>query len=365
MPAWSGPAAVVFRARHLFVLVALLGASPALANAEAVATASQATARVISLQQVDDGFNYSTGSGVVVAPNRLVTNYHVVRNELDSGIVIVVPSTGDHYLRARVLYYDALQDLALIEFAGDLPVAPIAKDGARVQMPVVALGYPGNLDRAFAPGLGELIAPSSPTSPPGAIISLRTQMLYGRTMPSIIHNAQIGPGFSGGPLLDSCGRVIGINRAVPRNEAGDAQYGITIPADILLDFLTRAGVKAAPAEDVCVTEEERLAEQNKALVDEAEKKRLADYARERDRLEQERANETYATCREDGNEARLRLVLALAMLLLAGGGLTAWAAHKGRRKLMFAGIALTIAAGGYGAYVLIQPLACERPHPGS
>ena len=65
------------------------------------------------------GFGH--GSGFAVAPNRVVTNYHVVElaTRYPGSVVIgVVPSEGDKSYQGKLIAVDEERDLALIEFTG-------------------------------------------------------------------------------------------------------------------------------------------------------------------------------------------------------------------------------------------------------
>ena len=76
-------------------------------------------------------------------------------------------------------------------------------DGA----PVAALGYPGNVDLATARSAQDYITPLPPTRSIGIFSNVRT--INGIT--TLLHTANIARGHSGGPLLDQCGRVLGVN----------------------------------------------------------------------------------------------------------------------------------------------------------
>src|SRR5687768_2440223 len=102
---------------HLFL--ALLGllalASPARAQDD-VAAASRGVVRVVVVQ-VEDGeiIDFGHGSGFAVAPNRIVTNAHVVELAIadPANVVIgVVPSEGSQSYGARVVAVDRSRDLA-------------------------------------------------------------------------------------------------------------------------------------------------------------------------------------------------------------------------------------------------------------
>jgi len=162
------------------------------------------------------------GTGFVIdAANGLVlTNNHVI-NEATSVTVTLVTS-GKSY-PARILGYDAADDVALLQVRGAALTAVKTGDSSLVDvgMPVLAIGNEA--------GQG-----GSPTVAPGVISSLGrtivasdqssglTETLHGMFQTS----ADIRPGDSGGPLADAGGRVIGINTAA----GGSTVYsGYAIP----------------------------------------------------------------------------------------------------------------------------------------
>src|SRR3546814_15314975 len=93
-------------------------------------------------------------------------------------------------------------------------------DGAQV----VALGYPGNVDLATAQSALDYITPLSPVRSQGVFSGARS--LAGVRV--LLHTAGIARGNSGGPLLDPCGRVIGVNSAITRGQDGDSSFAFEI-----------------------------------------------------------------------------------------------------------------------------------------
>ena len=121
----------------LLFLVAIAGsiACAAPAAADDIGATARGVVRVVTIAVVDGqvvGFGH--GSGVAIAPNRIVTNAHVVElaeRYPDNVVVGVVPSEGDKSYQGRLIAYDAQRDLALIEFTGArLPVAALSSMSA-------------------------------------------------------------------------------------------------------------------------------------------------------------------------------------------------------------------------------------------
>jgi len=134
---------------------------------------------------------YSQGSGVVIAPDRIVTNYHVVQGKT---VFHIHPRGGhskDEYI-AFVLRTDKDKDLALLWTMNLLPPIDIAPEGSFSSDDFVhAIGYPGGSQRKTS----------------GRITAVRSR---GNCM-LVQTSAELNPGNSGGALVDEKGRLVGIN----------------------------------------------------------------------------------------------------------------------------------------------------------
>ncbi len=137
------------------------------------------------------------GSGWVAAPERVVTNAHVVAGA--ESVTLQVRGVGDR-LRATVVTFDADLDLAVLAVPG-LDAEPLRRAG--VQPPgttVVAAGFP--LDGPYE---------ATPMTVRGTL-SASGDDIYGRsgvTREVYALYGDVQPGNSGGPLLTAEGRVAG------------------------------------------------------------------------------------------------------------------------------------------------------------
>lgn len=162
------------------------------------------------------------GSGVVLRPDIIVTNAHVVGNarEVTIGFADGVNATG------RVLAADEVTDLAVVRSErGDLPVPEYRSDLPRPGEIAIAIGSPLGFENTATAGI---ISGLNRNIPDSAVASSSLVDL-------IQTDASISPGNSGGALLDAQGRVVGINEAYIPPAAGAVSLGFAIPTSTVLD----------------------------------------------------------------------------------------------------------------------------------
>jgi S1-C subfamily serine protease len=156
---------------------------------------------------------HGQGSGVVLSPDGYVlTNAHVVRGA--GGIL--VRQSGDRAARADVVGVDERTDLAVVRAdAGALAPLPLSDPPLRVGEVVIAIGNPLGFERTVTVGVVSALYRTLWTP--------RREPLDGLVQT----DASINPGSSGGPLLDTAGRVVGITTAMLPWARG---IGFAVPA---------------------------------------------------------------------------------------------------------------------------------------
>ncbi|MEU6592941.1 MarP family serine protease [Streptomyces sp. NPDC046881] len=170
------------------------------------------------------------GSGFVYAPQRVMTNAHVVAGIDDPGVR--VGGVGPSY-RARVVLFDPDRDVAVLYVPGlRAPVLRFDPGAARGDAAVVA-GYPqdGALDLQAATVANRVRATG--------------QNIYNdRTVTREIYSVRstVRPGNSGGPLLTTDGRVFGV---VFARSTSDAETGYALTAAEVAGDADRAATATA------------------------------------------------------------------------------------------------------------------------
>jgi len=165
-----------------------------------------------SVVRVVGGF--SEGSGFVIdssGPHSslIATNFHVI--EFEPSPKIVLPDNS--FETASVVFVHKNADLAILQIPRPLPHLPWGKPGELTPgEELFAVGFPFG---------GDISGEASVT---GSILSGR------RSFPEeglkyLQIDGTINPGMSGGPLVDTCGRVVGINTS------GTSGLGMAISSD--------------------------------------------------------------------------------------------------------------------------------------
>lgn len=180
-----------------------------------------------ALVQITDGRG-SIGAGTIWHSDGLiVTNAHVVTDYDRRGLMrmrelhVVLPD--GRQLPASVLAVDAEKDLAALAVnASDLPtVEPGDSQALRPGEWVLALGHPWGVRDALTAGVVIGAGDNLPEMQPGR--------------EWIALNLTLRPGHSGGPLVNTAGRVVGMNTMISGPEVGFA-----VPAHVIKTFLREA-----------------------------------------------------------------------------------------------------------------------------
>ncbi|HTX68940.1 MAG TPA: trypsin-like peptidase domain-containing protein [Thermoleophilia bacterium] len=167
------------------------------------------------------------GTGFVVdKQGYILTNAHVVdeSGQRASSVTVVFNKGGSETTRVtgQLVGVDVGSDVAVIKVdpskVGNLNPLPLGNsDQVQVGEPVVAIGNPLGYDFSITSGIVSAIGRS-------------LQAPNGQTIPNGIQtDAAINQGNSGGPLIDSSGKVIGINEQIASSGGGNDGLGFAVP----------------------------------------------------------------------------------------------------------------------------------------
>jgi S1-C subfamily serine protease len=177
------------------------------------------------------------GSGFVVAPNRVMSNAHVVAGS-DSVTVEVDGQTYD----ASVVSYDPSADISILDVP-NLPSPPLQFDmqEARTGTDAVVMGYPGGGDFTATPArIREVIQLNGPDIYHTTTVTREVYTIRGT----------VRQGNSGGPLIDRDGRVLGV---VFGAAVDDADTGFVLTANEVAKQMARVGNTQKVPTGVCIS----------------------------------------------------------------------------------------------------------------
>lgn len=162
----------------------------------------------------------ASGSGVIIDAREgiIVTNHHVVEN----GSKFTVDLMDGRLLEATLIGADKATDIAVlrVEASGLAQVEVVDSDTLRTGDLAFAVGYPLGLDQTLTMGV---------------ISGLGRSGLGDRVEDYIQTDAAVNSGNSGGPLLDSRGRLIGINTSIlSGGGGGNDGIAFAVPTRIML-----------------------------------------------------------------------------------------------------------------------------------
>jgi putative serine protease PepD len=214
---------------------------------DAKTIASLVTPSVVSIK-VTSSAGGGNGSGSIYKSSSsisyIITNNHVVEGAASSGTITVELLNGDQH-KATIVGRDANYDLAVLKVnIGNLPEIGIG-DSSKVSVgdSVLAIGSPLGLANTVTSGI---------------ISSLNRPVTTGSTgsesyVNAIQTDAAINPGNSGGALVDSQGRIIGVNSAIATlssgGTSGNIGLGFSIPineAKRIVDEIIATGKSTRP-----------------------------------------------------------------------------------------------------------------------
>lgn len=209
--------------------------------------ASVVTPSVVSIKVVTASGG-GNGSGSIYKSDStnsyIITNNHVIEGAVSSGNITVEFLNGDT-VPAQIVGRDVAYDLAVLKInKGNLPTVSVG-DSSKLSVgdSVVAIGSPLGLASTVTSGIVSALNRPVTTGTIGAESYVN----------AIQTDAAINPGNSGGALLDSQGRIVGVNSAIATLSSGGASgsigLGFAIPineAKRVIDELIASGKSTRP-----------------------------------------------------------------------------------------------------------------------
>jgi Do/DeqQ family serine protease len=165
----------------------------------------------------------ASGSGAIISEDGyIVTNNHVV-NGADE---ITVTLSNKRSFKAKLIGADPSSDLAVIKIdAKGLPFLIYGNsDEVKVGQWVLALGYPLMLEATVTAGI---------ISAKGRTLDINKRQSNSPVESFLQTDAAVNPGNSGGPLVTTDGKLVGINSAIASPTGAYAGYSFTIPVNIV------------------------------------------------------------------------------------------------------------------------------------
>ena len=189
------------------------------------------------------------GSGFFVTPSKIVTNGHVVQDASTKGLEVFVVNENIGVHRAKVsdiqFSGDYAEDFALLSINEQvgipLTLVNVQSPGDYKLDKVFAAGFPGSVIESDEDFINLL--QTDELSVPDLVITDGTvssyQKVFGEVL-AFVHTAQISGGNSGGPLVNQCGNVMGMNTFI--NSSTDGVRNFSLVSSELLRFLSRSMV---------------------------------------------------------------------------------------------------------------------------
>ncbi|HEY0678967.1 MAG TPA: trypsin-like peptidase domain-containing protein [Chitinophagaceae bacterium] len=165
----------------------------------------------------------ASGSGAIISEDGyIVTNNHVIAGADE----VTVTLSNKKSFSAKLVAADPSSDLALIKIdAKGLPFILYGNsDEVKVGQWVIAVGYPLTLETTVTAGI---------VSAKGRTLDINRRQSTTPIESFIQTDAAVNPGNSGGPLVTTDGKLIGINSAIASPTGTYAGYSFTIPVNIV------------------------------------------------------------------------------------------------------------------------------------
>lgn len=215
---------------------------------------------VVLVESSIDANRAGYGTGFVVANNGIIaTNYHVIYKNVGINLYTVEKGQAPVAHEAKVVWASPELDLAILHSPTiNLPPLNLYDGEPEKADQVFAIGFPGSANENVRPDRLES------TASQGIVGRFFKSSWFGKgeKFGIVQHSAPINKGNSGGPLIDACGRVVGINTEITLGKImGDSKNGLFVVQSDGISFASNAselvgalksqGIKAAVFTEKC------------------------------------------------------------------------------------------------------------------
>jgi S1-C subfamily serine protease len=235
------------------------------------------TVLIVAFSSEGENISISQGSGFLISNQHVVTNHHVVEHVDASRVFVANKALG--VVPARIVALsqppptetDVRTDIAVLEIEPQAGLTGLALGPTPPKLSTAYVaGYPGFLterDSAFKSFVQTLARGAFSRDDvrqsmardhievPGVDLEegrINNSMRTGsRSLPILLHDMQLAKGNSGGPLVDACGRLIGINTALFASDAGTRQGNVAQDVTTVRGFLSEKGIAFVDEPQAC------------------------------------------------------------------------------------------------------------------
>lgn len=206
--------------------------------------------------------NLGLGTGFFVGPDLLVTNFHVISGPGANKIYVTNAALGTvqeaTVLKTMGPFDTTGGDFALLRIPGaNQPAFTLLEPAQSLRLQsVIAAGYPGDIlqsDEQFQRlRRGDVAAIPELAVTDGTVSAEQTISQQAKL---VVHSAPISKGNSGGPLIDMCGRLVGVNTFVKTGPMRSLNFALS--SGDLTRFLADTGALPQVVTQACAPQVQR------------------------------------------------------------------------------------------------------------